>query len=78
LLLDAFAQIFQKMEPVGDLLGLGCAKRGTTRIKTTSVPADRLDLRMTLEPAFNGVGTAVFKNIDHSAAPQINQYRAIA
>ena len=66
------------MKPVGDLLCLGCAKRGSARIKTASVPADRLDLRMTLEPAFNGVRTAIFKNIDHSAALQIYQYRAVA
>ncbi len=66
------------MKPVGDLLCLGCAKRGSARIKTTFVPADGLDLRMTLEPAFNGVRTAIFKNIDHLAALQINQYRAVA
>ncbi len=33
---------------------------------------------MTLEPASNGIRTAIFKNINHSAALQINQYCAIA
>src|SRR5882757_3024107 len=72
LLLDRLAQVLQQMEAVRDLPGLWRALARAISIETSAVPANDLNLGMSLEPFGSGGRRTIRQHIDHLSTLQVN------
>jgi hypothetical protein len=72
-LLNGGSQVLHEMEAVSDLNCIGCAVPGTFSERARTIACDDLHTRMGFEPASEGRGTRITKQLDWPSCAEINQ-----
>ena len=65
------------MEPIRHLLRLWCSQRCTFRIQTATIPRDRFDFRMLLQPFGEALGGPVWEKVHDAVQVQVDQNGSI-
>jgi hypothetical protein len=74
---EGFTEVADQMPPVKDVLGLGCAWGGATRILRRAVTTADEDARMCPEPCGEGISRAIGPQVNRPMVLQIHQQGAV-
>ena len=72
------AKVAQKVPPVRNLDGLGCAGANAVGVSTRAVSRDDLDAGMTVQPRSDRLRVAIGQHVDRTVALEIDDERAVA
>jgi hypothetical protein len=75
--LDSLPQVLQQVPSIGDLLRFGCSFRCRLGVRGCTVPADKFNTRVLLEPVLHTLSIAVRQEIDNLSPLQVDYDGAV-